>query len=114
MTFYEEMADLAAEMLNEFGAAATLSRETVSFNKATGRRTAVVANPIATLALVDDMEVLDENTGRDVIRTIATMLHKPEVNDKLTMGDRTWIIGKVTTLQPTNLPIIHFAEVENA
>ncbi|WIA56014.1 hypothetical protein N6H05_23850 [Sphingobium sp. WTD-1] len=114
MSFYEEMADLAVECLTEFGAPATLSRETVTFDKKTNRRTAVVVDPVSTLAVVDDMEVLDENTGRDVIRTIATMLHKPEVNDKLTMGDRTWIIGKVTTVQPTNLPIIHFAEVENA
>lgn len=114
MSFYQDMADLAAECLEEFGEAATLSRETVTFDKKTGRRTAVVAAPVNTLAVVDDMEVLDENLGRDVIRTIATMLHKPEVNDKLTMGDRTWIIGKVTTIQPTTLAIIHFAEVTNA
>lgn len=114
MSFYEEMAELAVEMLNEFGAPATLSRETVTFNKQTNRRIAVAVDPVATMAIVDDLEVLDENTGRDVIRTIATMLHKPEINDKLTMGERTWIIGKVTTVQPTNLPIIHFAEVENA
>ncbi|QWT14563.1 hypothetical protein [Sphingobium xenophagum] len=114
MTFYEEMAELAAEMLTEFGATATLSRETITFDKKTNRRTSVLVEPVATLTVVDDMEVLDENTGRMVIRTIATMLHKPQVNDKLTMGDRAWIIGKVTTVQPTNLPIVHFAEVTNA
>lgn len=114
MTFYEEMAELASEMLNEFGATATLSRETVTFDKKTNRRIAVAVDPVATLAVVEDMEVLDENTGREVIRTIATMLHKPQVNDKLTMGERAWVIGKVTTVQPTNLPIIHFAEVTNA
>ncbi|MFX4084035.1 hypothetical protein ACKU27_02905 [Sphingobium yanoikuyae] len=114
MTFYEEMAELAVECLTEFGATATLSRETVSFDKRTNRRIAVSVDPVATLAVVDDMEVLDENTGRMTIRTVATMLHKPEVNDKLTMGDRAWIIGKVTTVQPTNLAIVHFAEVTNA
>lgn len=114
MTFYEEMAELAAEMLTEFGATATLSRETITFDKKTNRRTAVEVDPVTTLAVVDDMEVLDENTGHMTIRTVATLLHKPQINDKLTMGARAWIIGKVTTVQPTNLPIVHFAEVTNA
>ena len=114
MSFYEEMAELAVEMLNEFGAAATLSRETVSFDKKSNRRIAVTVDPVATLAVMDELEVLDENTGRLVVRTVAYLLAKPATGEILMMGDRKWTIGKVTTVQPTNLAIIHFAEVENA
>ncbi|WP_343546575.1 hypothetical protein [Sphingobium yanoikuyae] len=114
MTFYEEMAELAVECLTEFGATATLSRETVTFDKKSNRRTAVAADPVTTLAVMDELEVLDENTGRLAVRTIAYLLAKPASGDILTLGDRKWTIGTVTTVQPTNLAIIHFAEVTNA
>lgn len=114
MDEYEELAADMAEVLDELGAPATLTRSTLTFNKQTGKRTALTATTTQTLAVIGDEEVLDENTGRYVTRTIATLTDRPEPQDTLTMGSRSWIVGKVTTVQPTNTPVIHFAEVTNA
>ena len=114
MDEYEELAADMAEVLAELGATATLTRSVLTFDKQTGKRTASTAYMIQTLAIIGEEEIPDENTGRYVTRTIATLKDSPQPQDTLTMGARSWIVGKVTTIQPTNTPVIHFAEVTNA
>lgn len=113
MDQYEELAADMAEVLAELGAPATLTHPVLTFNKQTGKRTSLASSVTQTLAIIGEQEVLDENSGRYVVRTIATLRDKPEPQDTLTMGGRSWTVGKVTTVQPTNTPVIHFAEVEN-
>jgi len=114
MSFYDEMAALAVEMLEEFGGDAHLIRsapESARFDKATGRPLRApqpTSTPVR--AVVGPQEVTADD-GRKDTRTIATLLVEPLRGDKLVMGSQTWVVGDVQRIAPIGTPIVFFAEV---
>lgn len=110
MSFYEEMTLVAASLLSQFGAVATLSLSTQTFNKQTNRVQTSTASTSACLAVVRPIEITDDQ-GRLLKQTQAVLNVLPVEGGKLTMGDTTWTIGKVTVVKPIGTPIIYMAEV---
>jgi hypothetical protein len=112
MNVYAEFYPLVVEMLNEFGAKATIraTAPTAGFDKRTGRP---IAPPAAladrpTWAVVGPVET-EGVDGRRVRETVATMLHEPQQGDTLNMGETTWTLGAVTKVAPQGKAIVYMA-----
>jgi hypothetical protein len=113
-SFYDEMAALAAEMLEEFGGPAQLIRSaptTAAFDKVAGRPTVVAAPVTVPVRAVVAPQAFETDDGRKDTRTVATLLVEALRGDKLVMGTQTWIVGNVTKIAPIGTPIVFFAEV---
>lgn len=116
MTFYEEMAALASEMLEEFGAPGVLIRSGPSistFDKKLGRNVTNAGAPleIPVSASVGPVEV-EGVDGRKVMRSVAVTLLAPEQGDKLRWGELTYTIGTVTALPLQGRIVAYMSEVE--
>ncbi len=115
MNLYEEFYPLVVEMLDEFGAAATLVSSApaapTTVAKRTGRAaTSGTAQGRPVRAAVTALEVRGDQ-GRLERRSVATMLLEPREGDTLRMGDQTWTIGTVTKVAPQGKAIVFMAEV---
>ena len=115
MTFYEEMAVLAAEMLDEFGAPGVLVRSgptSSTFDKKLGRNVTTSGAPleIPTSASVGPVEMRGVE-GRLVLQTVAVTLVAPEQGDKLRWGDLTYTVGTVTALPLQGRIVAYMSEV---
>jgi len=115
MDLYAEFYPLAVELLNEFGADATLSatapNDTSLAAKRAGRAvSAGQPQSRPTRAAVGPIEVVGVE-GRKTLETRATMLAEPHKGDTLTMGALSWQIGKVTRIAPQGQAIVYIAEV---
>ena len=114
MTLSDELAAVARDMLDEFGARAQLigrAPAAARFDKVTGRPLPGSAPMVREVrAVVSPQEVLDED-GRRVTRSVATLLERPTSGDTLSMGPQLWTVGRVTTIAPQGTPIIYRAEV---
>lgn len=114
MTFYEDMAALAVEMLEEFGGDAQLVRAAPApdaFDKRTGRATPAPAPQTIPARAVVGPQTVRADDGRTDTRTIATLIVEPLRGDQLILGSQTWVVGDVTRVAPIGTPIIFFAEV---
>ncbi len=117
MNLYNEFYPLAVEMLNEFGAAATLTAtapaaSTLS-DKRAGRALPVTSKPATrtTRAVVAPSQVVGVD-GRMETRSVATMLAEPFEGETLTVGNgKPWIIGTVTRVAPQGQAIVFMAQV---
>ncbi|MGZ0071718.1 hypothetical protein ACT9ST_08430 [Sphingobium limneticum] len=115
MTFYEEMAELAAEMLEEFGTPGVLVRSgpTISqFDKKLGRNivTTSAAQRIPVSASVGPVAVKNSE-GREVLKSVAVTLSAPVQGDTLEWGDLTYTIGVVTGLPLQGKIVAYMSEV---
>jgi hypothetical protein len=116
MNLYDEFYPLAVEMLDEFGADATLTATAPAASalaaKRAGRAVPVTGTPTtrSVRASVGPMQMLGAD-GRLETRSIAMTLDEPLPGETLTMGATTWIVGAVTRLAPQGQPIIFTAEV---
>ena len=110
MSFYDNMNLLAARLLVKFGTSASLTTSTRTFNKRLNRMEEESSTSTSCLAVVRPIEVTDE-AGRLLMQTQAVLNKLPVEGGKLTMGDTTWTIGKVTVVKPIGDAIIYFAEV---
>ncbi|WP_454883994.1 hypothetical protein [Sphingomonas oryzagri] len=110
--FYDDMASLAVELLGEFGGPATLNKPAVTiFDKKTGEQTVVSpATSLFVTTVVGPIEVTDDQ-GRQLFKTIATLLVEAAEGDTITQGVMTYRVGKVTTVAPIGTPIVYLAEV---
>ncbi len=110
--FYEDMAALAVELLDEFGGPAILNKPPVTtFDKRTGVETIVSpATSAPIVAVVGPIEVVDDQ-GRQLFKTIATLLVETTEGDTIIQGVMTYHVGKVTTVAPIGTPIVYLAEV---
>lgn len=116
MNLYQEFYPLVVEMLDEFGAAATLTATAPGASslkaKRAGRAIPVTGQPATrpTRAVVGPVAVQGVD-GRKEMRTLATMLAEPFEGEKLTMGDLSWVVGAVTRVAPQGKAIVFMAEV---
>ena len=112
MSFYDEMTELAQEMLSEFGAPGTLIRGgEATFDKKLGKKVAT-GNPleIPVQASVGPIKIKDAQ-GREITQSVAVTLEKPLQGDKLIWGELTYIIGNVTALPLQGQVIAYMSEV---
>ncbi|WBY16626.1 hypothetical protein PF049_00180 [Erythrobacteraceae bacterium WH01K] len=113
MSIYEEFAEFAQEMLVEFGTQASMTVTTAGeFDPVKNRPSASTVETTSCLAVIITPTPFENNNARVVKTTTGVFNKEPIQGATLNMGDRSWTIGTVTTVQPTNLPIIWFAEVE--
>lgn len=116
MNLYAEFYPLVVEMLDEFGAPATLTSIAPAAPslaaKRSGRAAPATETPRArpVKAAVTALEVRGDQ-GRLEKRSVATMLLEPREGDTLRMGDQTWTIGAVTRVAPQGKAIVFMAEV---
>ena len=110
MSFYANMALLAASLLAKFGAPATLTSNSHTINKQTNKMETASAVSTQCRAVVRPVEITDED-GREVTYTQAVLNVEPVEGGKLTLSSDTYNIGKVTVVKPIGSPIIYFAEV---
>lgn len=117
MDLYAEFYPLVVEMLDEFGAAATLTATAPAAPsleaKRAGRAIAVTGSPATrpTRAVVGPVAVQGVD-GRKELRSMATMLVEPLEGETLTIGTgKPWVIGTVTRVAPQGKAIVFMAEV---
>lgn len=115
MNLYDEFYPLVVEMLDEFGAIATLSSGAAPSTSVAAKRAgrapaAQEAQSRPVRACVGPLAVLGVD-GRKETRTVATMLVEPREGDKLAMGEMSWTVGNVTKVAPQGKAIVFMAEV---
>ncbi len=116
MNVYEEFYPLVVELLEDFGADATLTATAPAASsldaKRAGRALPVTVQPSSrpTRACVRAIESLGVD-GRKEMRSVATMLAEPFEGETLTMGESSWVIGTVSRQAPQGKPIVFYAEV---
>lgn len=115
MNLYDEFHPVALEMLDDFGADGQLSRAgaaSSTYDPITDTYTStgatVVVVPVRTV--VTEMEWQDTE-GREVMRSTAILLSKPQQGDTLTLGDLTLTVGKYRVIAPQGRAILYLAEV---
>lgn len=115
MNLYDEFYPVAVEMLDDFGASGQLSRtgqDSSTYDPISDTYTStgptVVVVPVRTV--VTEMEWQDEQ-GREVTRSTAILLTKPQLGDTLTLGDLTLTVGKHRVIAPQGQAILYLAEV---
>lgn len=115
MTFYEELAALAAEMLEDMGAPGVLIRSGPSitkFDKQLGRNVISSGTPMRVPATASvGPIVMKDSEGRQVTKSVALTLVAPLQGDKLEWGDLTYIIGVVTALPLQGKIVAYMSEV---
>lgn len=119
MTFdYAEVADTAADILAEFGAAATLTRTdaTGEYDPAEGEQATTVTTQACTAALfpygdkyVDGTNIL--SSDRQAFIAVRGLTLTPQAGDVLTWGDETLTVVKVKALAPARVNCLYEAQV---
>lgn len=115
MTFYEDMAALAEEMLAEFGAPGVLVRSgpsSTTFDKRQNRNVTTGGAPVQVpvTASVGPIAIKDAE-GREVTKSAAVMREKPVQGDKLQWGELTYTVGTVTAVPLQGQIVCYIAEV---
>lgn len=117
MNVRDEFLPAAQELLDEFGAPATLTRSGVAdgplasqkFDRAS--RTKPSLEQISTTAVIVDPVMTGDTEGARSSKSVAVMLDEPITGDTLTIGAMTYRIGKVSKTAPQGVAIYYEAEV---
>lgn len=113
-SFYDEMANMALDLISEFGQNVTLQDETPgSYDPVTGTQT------LGTLVEQIGRCVLQEFTGQDYasntliqqgdkkIKIAAKGLTAPQMTTKLITGGATWVIVNIKSSNPAGTPLVY-------
>ena len=115
MSFYDDMASTALELLREFGQPVTLTRRIGnSIDPITGTVTAGTDASVVTTgllkpypdSLVDDSRVMQGD--KELVLSnqyIPTMTDKPRINGE------DWTIVNIKTINPSGTPVCYFVQV---
>lgn len=134
MTFYSEMAQVATELLTEFGSDIVLSRKVLSpyyvesgyveedyyeqqeIDPVTGE--ALLESEIQTYTLKGIMKKYPENvidgsriTSSDRQVMIETSVVKPVMTDKLTINGQSWPIMEIESINPAGTELLYIVRV---
>ena len=104
MSFYDEMRDLAREMMGEFAVPAILWRVNGKLDPKTDRR-AKWEVQTACLAVLTPRKSVAAN-GLLVVQTTAKVDQKPEVGDRLEIGCNKYTVEAVEEIAPDGNAII--------
>lgn len=113
MSFYTEMAEMAREMLAEYGMAVVLTRETGDFDEVAG---AYDSEPQAlnstglftsiTEQLKQDFTVIDGDRTMILDDSV-----EPQNADTVAIDGADWSVVKVKPIKPTDTIICYFVQV---
>ena len=115
MSFYDDMAATALELLNEFGQSVTLSRITgASVNPVTGVIVSGTDTSVTTTGLikpypdsmVDDTRILDGDR-----EFVLSNEQTPQPTDKIVIGSEEWAIVNIKTINPAGTVVCFFVQV---
>lgn len=124
MSFASEMADMANELLTEFGSPRTvvLTRETpTGTESAPGEPTRIDYEVIAVVKLkyLDTAErgTLIDDTRRELVMSTKmtnglALPINPQSGDKITFDDHTWTVDAAAPVSPGGETIVHKLEVK--
>ncbi len=117
MSFYSEMADVADDLITEFGQSVTLKVASgTSYNTSTGGVTVTYTDQIGHGCTVDfDKGLIDGEKVRIGDRLVLLSpfgLTEPTEGDKLIIGSDTWsIVPPVTVTNPAGTPVLYEVQV---
>jgi len=114
MAFYDDMQDVATELLTEFGKSITFSRITKTFNKITGKNTTATTATTATVGveipinqrLVDGTRI--QSGDRSLIIDAS---YAPVMADTVSLSGETWSIVEIQPIKPADTVIAYRLQV---
>ena len=112
MTLYDELRAVAAELLDEFGGAATLERRTKTYDKTTRATTETVSNISVKAVLLPPAGsiTMAERRGETVRReryAVVASAQEPKVGDTLLMAGIRYPVSGVTAVSPDGAAIVY-------
>ena len=117
MTFYSDMADVADDLITEFGQAVTLKVASgTAYDPATGGATVTYTDQPGHGCTVDfDKELIDGEKiriGDQLVLLSPIGISEPTEGDKLVKGSDTWnIVPPVTVTNPAGTPVLYEVQV---
>ena len=116
MSFYDEMAEVAVELLTEFGAGVIITRTSGgSINPVTGVE---VAGSVQTFTPKGILKSYPDNlidgtriTASDRMLIIDASV-KPEITDTITVQGEEWPLQEITASNPAGTPLVYFLRVK--
>lgn len=114
MSFFDEMQALALDFAaGEMFTDATITRAASgqSYNQITGEYTGTGTETINCRAVSEDVRSRAAD-GRIVFSTVITLNVEPKVNDKITIGTRTFVVASISTIAPNGTAILYSATVQ--
>ncbi len=118
MTFYEEMAAVASELLAEFGAPVVFPRTTNGEpDLITGDVVIGVDDSVTTVGLTKNYpdKLIDGTRIRATDQLlIVTGAERPLMSDKPEMaGDKLGVVISIKTIAPIGIALVHFIQVRS-
>lgn len=112
MSFFDDMAALAGEFVDsDMFTDATITRvATQTYNQYTGEYTGTGTDIIGCRAVSEDVKSRSAE-GRIVFNTVITLNVEPRINDKITIGTRTFVVASISTVAPNGTAILYSATV---
>jgi len=117
MTFYSEMADVADDLITEFGQPITLKVAAgTAYYPSTGGVTVTYTDQTCNGCTVDfDKDLIDGTKVRIGDRLVLLSpigISEPTEGDKLVIGSDTWnIVPPVTVTNPAGTPVLYEVQV---
>lgn len=117
MSFYDELAATAEELLAEFGAAATLSRSTPgAYDPATGTDTPATTTTQCRAAVFDYATRLVDGTlvrqgDRQAFVSVLGLTFEPQPSDTMLWGGVTYTVVRVTQTAPSGQAVLYELQV---
>lgn len=115
MSFYQDMADVALELLDEFGAAVTLQRTTgASVDPVTGEITSGTDASVVTTGLIKpypDRMIDGTRILQGDRELVLSDEQTPVASDKIVVGGENWSIVNIKTISPAGIPVCYFCQV---
>lgn len=116
MSFYGEMAQLASELLAEFGAPVTIKRNVVESHNPVNGQT-VYGDPLTfnpngifknyPQKLIDGIRI----TEKDKMLILESGVLEPQMGDLVVSGNQEWPIQEIEEVTPTNTPLIYMVRI---
>lgn len=115
MTFYSDMAAVANELLNEFGSAVVLLRNTPgTFDRVTGVDTGATTAELTTTGLQKSYraDLIDGTRIRHGDKLyVLDDTQVPVLTDKVKVGPEYWSIVNIDEKNPAGTAIVYFVQV---
>lgn len=119
MSFYVEMAQIAHDMIDEYGQAVAITHNSAgSYNPATGSAAITTITQAGIGAVVDYVANQIDGTliqrGDKQLLLATHNISAPQLDDLVTTGGVTYAIKHVTTLAPAGLSVIYECQLRCA
>lgn len=115
MSFYADMAEVAADLLAEFGAAVTLRRVSGgTFSAVTGTASGESSSDITSTGVIKPFRA-DLIDGTRIQQGDKVLIlddsQVPALTDKVLIGTAAWNILDIDTVSPAGTPLVYFVHI---